>query len=241
MDKADKVYFKATKGRIIVMMDAAADFEELKNSLSIKSGQARNFFGDISATIIFRGRNLKAEEEAALVEIIERETNLKVYVAEDTAEIKDKAACSQSSNVVNLNTAANSKKQQSGGFQQPAADIMSKETAGTAIFHKRSLRSGQSIVTAGNVVVLGDVNPGGEITAGGNIVVLGALKGLAHAGAYGNRDAYVAALDLQPVQLRIANMISILAEELTKQKKSGAAVPSYAFIEDEQICIAPLI
>lgn len=60
-------------------------------------------------------------------------------------------------------------------------------------FHRGSLRSGQRLETEGSLVVLGDVNAGAEVIASENIVVLGALRGLAHAGAKGNKQAIVSA------------------------------------------------
>lgn len=60
-------------------------------------------------------------------------------------------------------------------------------------FHRGSLRSGQKLETEGSLVILGDVNSGAEVIASDNIVVLGALRGLAHAGAKGNKQAIVAA------------------------------------------------
>jgi Mrp family chromosome partitioning ATPase len=65
------------------------------------------------------------------------------------------------------------------------------------------------------VVVIGDVNPGAEIIAGGNIVVWG-RTGMAHAGAEGNTDAIVCALDLMPIQLRIADQISMAPQQQKK-------------------------
>lgn len=75
------------------------------------------------------------------------------------------------------------------------------------VLWRKTLRSGQQIAFDGNVVVLGDVNPGAEIIAGGDIIVVGALRGLAHAGAKGRSDAVVAALELQPTQLRIGQRL----------------------------------
>lgn len=75
------------------------------------------------------------------------------------------------------------------------------------VLWRRTLRSGQQIAFDGNVVVLGDVNPGAEVIAGGDIIVMGALRGLAHAGAKGRSDAVVVALDLQPTQLRIGHRL----------------------------------
>jgi septum site-determining protein MinC len=78
----------------------------------------------------------------------------------------------------------------------------------TALFLSRTLRSGTRIEFAGHVVVLGDVNPGAEIIAEGNVMVWGRLRGMVHAGAKGKRTAMVCALDLSPMQLRIADEVS---------------------------------
>jgi septum site-determining protein MinC len=72
----------------------------------------------------------------------------------------------------------------------------------------RHLRSGQKVFCEGNLVVLGDINPGAEVVAGGNIVVMGSLRGLAHAGAFGDETAIISAYRLSPTQLRIANHIT---------------------------------
>lgn len=45
----------------------------------------------------------------------------------------------------------------------------------------------------GNLLLIGDVNPGGTVIAGGNIFVIGALRGIAHAGYYGDAEAVIAA------------------------------------------------
>ena len=78
----------------------------------------------------------------------------------------------------------------------------------TALFLHRTLRSGTRIEFAGHVVILGDVNPGAEILAEGNVMVWGRLRGMVHAGVKGNRKSVVCALDLSPMQLRIADEIS---------------------------------
>ena len=85
-------------------------------------------------------------------------------------------------------------------FEQ--ATIISETT-----FHRGSLRSGQKLEIEGSVVILGDVNSGAEVIASENIVVLGSLRGLAHAGAKGNKQAIIGAGTLDTVQIRIANII----------------------------------
>lgn len=76
-----------------------------------------------------------------------------------------------------------------------------------AKFHRGSLRSGQKIESEGSLVIIGDVNSGAEVIASDNIIVLGALRGLAHAGAKGNKQAIIAAGVIDTVQIRIANIV----------------------------------
>lgn len=62
------------------------------------------------------------------------------------------------------------------------------------LYIQRTLRSGQSITSDGNLVIIGDVNPGSEIIAKGDITVWGILGGIAHAGSEGNQYARIRAL-----------------------------------------------
>ena len=80
----------------------------------------------------------------------------------------------------------------------------------------RPLRSGTRIEFAGHIVVFGDVNPGAEVIAGGSVIIWGRLRGVVHAGAQGNRDAVVCALDLSPTQLRVASEIATAPERRSK-------------------------
>jgi len=78
----------------------------------------------------------------------------------------------------------------------------------SALFLKRTLRSGTRTEFPGNIVVLGDVNPGAEIIAEGNVIIWGKLRGAVHAGSGGNNDAIVCALEFSPTHLRIADEVS---------------------------------
>lgn len=97
-----------------------------------------------------------------------------------------------------------------------------------------TLRSGQKIETEHSVVIFGDVNSGAEIIAGGDIIVIGALRGVAHAGAYDETGGgrVIFALKLQPTQLRIGMVISQGAPETRN-------VPEIARVEDNLIVVEP--
>lgn len=102
-----------------------------------------------------------------------------------------------------------------------------------ALYHVGTVRGGQSLQNAGNIVVVGDVNPGAELVATGDIVVFGSLRGVAHAGAGGDADARVFALDLSATQLRIATCIA--ADDSHAKKTS--VVPEAAVVRDGRIVI----
>jgi septum site-determining protein MinC len=102
-----------------------------------------------------------------------------------------------------------------------AVDDLGEETA---LFLSRTLRSGTRIEFAGHIVILGDVNPGAEIIADGNVIVWGRLRGMVHAGAKGNRKAVVCALDLSPMQLRIAEEVSPILKPRESSKPEIARI-----------------
>lgn len=76
-----------------------------------------------------------------------------------------------------------------------------------------TIRSGQMLETGGSLLLLGDVNPGGTVRAGGHIFILGALRGMAHAGSQGNEQVIIAASKMCPTQLRIASTITRSPDE----------------------------
>ncbi|AUC61908.1 septum site-determining protein MinC [Cyanobacterium sp. HL-69] len=76
------------------------------------------------------------------------------------------------------------------------------------LYLKTNLRSGVQISHHSTVIILGDVNPGATIIAGGDVYVWGTLKGIAHAGARGNRECLIMSLKMNPTQLRIADLVA---------------------------------
>ena len=113
---------------------------------------------------------------------------------------------------------------------QPARNVA---VGVSTLYHRGTLRGGQALHNLGNVVVIGDVNPGAELVASGDIVVFGALRGVAHAGAQGDRSARVLALELAPTQLRIATLIATSADG---GKPRG---PEHASVAGDRIVVVP--
>lgn len=110
-----------------------------------------------------------------------------------------------------------------------------KMTGAAAQTLYQTLRSGQKVYYDGDLVVLGDVNPGAHVQATGSIAVLGALRGVAHAGMSGNEQAVVVAHTLSPTQLRIAAHIAI------PEGKARVDYPEIARVVKGTIVIDPYL
>jgi septum site-determining protein MinC len=200
------VVFKGSKNGIIVVLDHQASIEEIISRIKQKFIDSSTFFSGAKLSISFAGKVLDEAEKKELTDIVKN-------VAGDDINIA-------------FNITEQDNKQSFRGFYEI--------NEGTAKFHKGTVRSGQRIAAEESIVILGDVNPGAEIVAGGNIMVMGSLRGIVHAGCFGNRYAIVAALNLYPTQLRIADIITRSPDDVIDKCQ---LVPEVAFVKDETIYI----
>ena len=104
------------------------------------------------------------------------------------------------------------------------------------IFHEGTVRSGERIFSNGNLCIIGDVNPGAIVSAKNNIYVWGKLLGIAFAGKDGNKNASISSLYLNPLQLRIADIIAIGPKDKPKNH-----YPEIALVDKQTINIKPYI
>lgn len=103
------------------------------------------------------------------------------------------------------------------------------------IIINRTIRGGQEIRAKGSILICGNVNPGAQIISGGSIDVRGTCKGVVHAGAFGNADAFIVADQLMPMQIRIADIIARSPDVIEKSTS-----PERASIKNGQIIIEPI-
>ncbi len=209
MNLENYVIFKGTKDGVTVLFQDDVPFEVLCEQLEKKVQEAGKFFDNVKTSLAFKGRTFSDEEEQELLRIITDHTTMEISFLK-----------TESNELVQLTS------------------LLEKqmEPYNLTKFHKGSLRNGQKIEFDGSVVLIGDVNPGAEVKATGNIIILGQLKGMAHAGCEGMTDAFVAAIYMAPVQLRIGDIITRFPEE----NKRGAKAPEYAFVQEGQIFVMPL-
>ena len=116
----------------------------------------------------------------------------------------------------------------------------SKETEKLpTLYIQRNIRSGQSIKSDGNLVIVGDVNPGSEIIAKGDITVWGILGGIAHAGCEGNLYTKIRALKMNAIQLRIGDVFARRPDSVNIPfvQKTDTFTPEEARVFRKQILI----
>ena len=104
-----------------------------------------------------------------------------------------------------------------------------------------TLRGGQEIRTKSSVMVFGNVNPGAQIIAGGNIDIRGTCRGIVHAGAFGDVNAFIVADHLIPLQIRIADFFSRSPDDLDPAELNVKSnYPERASVKDGQIVVEPI-
>ncbi|NBD32034.1 MAG: septum site-determining protein MinC [Cyanobacteria bacterium] len=94
---------------------------------------------------------------------------------------------------------------------------------GEPLYLTTTVRSGMEVRHHGTIILCGDVNPGGAIIAQGDIIIWGRLRGLAHAGVKGDRACRIFALQLQPTQLRIADVVARVPNTPLQQQQTEIA------------------
>ena len=104
------------------------------------------------------------------------------------------------------------------------------------LLHKGTLRSGDRISSNGDLFIFGDVNPGAIVSANNNVYVWGKLSGIALAGENGDKNAFIASLYLNPLQLRICNIVAIGPKDKPRHK-----YPEVAVLQEQKIIIKPYL
>ena len=192
------------KNEILIKISDEAEQQEIIDNLRKKISELKKMYKNEKTPIKVTGKVLKNKEIDQIQELIK--SNIDVEIDFDMPKSLGLSSITRTFN----------------------KEIAISETK----FHRGSLRSGQKMESEGSLVILGDVNSGAEVMASDNIVVLGALRGLAHAGAKGNKQAIISAGLLDTVQIRIANIVKEIdrdEEPLHKQ--------AYVSIIDDNIII----
>lgn len=97
------------------------------------------------------------------------------------------------------------------------------------------MKPGCQVLTTGNAVIMGNVSTGAKVISNGNVIVMGKVEGFIHAGARGNKNAYIVANCFNPKVLKISSYIAEAPEEEYSNSKN--INPEIAFISNDTIVI----
>ena len=209
---SSSVKIRGSKHGISVKLDSGASYEDIKNDVASEFRDAGKFLGEEKLAVCFEGQYLTEQQQEELVEIIHQNCSVHIVCIIDQNPEHEKR------------------------FQKTVEKTIMDFDASTGQFYKGTLRSGQVLEFEQSVIIIGDVNPGASIISKGNIIVLGSLRGTAYAGASGKQNCFIVAMDMQPIQLRIADVFARASDN----GKSTASEPRIAFVADENINIEPL-
>lgn len=190
------------KGRSdgIVVEVGRGSWSEILGALTKRLEQSAGFFRNGSVALDVGPRPV-VEDELRQFAAVLTQFEMKLGVVRTSSERTFQAA---------LATGMTATLESPEGAPMAAAAPATTNTDTASYFVYRGyLRSGHRLRRKENILVIGDINPGAEVISEGDILVWGRLRGVVHAGVGGNRRAIVAALDLEPTQMRIADVTTI--------------------------------
>ncbi len=210
---SDTVVIKGTKSGIILVLDASTEYDVLKQDVAAKFKASAAFLGEAQKAVTFQGKALTDEQKMEIIKIIEENCRLSIVCIMENDERLEQA------------------------FKNSIERQMIQQDYSTGQFFKGNLRSGQVLDVETSIIIIGDVKAGAKVISKGNVIILGSLKGNVYAGSSGNQNAFVVALDMDPMQIRIADTI---ARSPDKPKKRQPKETKIAFWEEGNIYIETL-
>jgi septum site-determining protein MinC len=190
MIKRQNVIIKGTKDGLTLHLDDECSYQELKDELNTKLSEGE-----------------RDHEERSFIPVKIQVGNR--FLTEMQQE-ELKSLIRQKKNLI---------------VEEIESNVISKEEAikvrqeNEMITLARIIRSGQVLEVPGDLLLIGDVNPGGTVKASGNIYIMGALRGIAHAGCLGNDQAVIAASSMKPSQLRISDCLNRAPDHVENEEK----------------------
>ena len=209
----NSVIIKCNKYGLIVILDENLPFEELIKDVEDKFKESAKFFKNAKMAMTIRGRSLTQAEEKQVVETIVDSCGLHILCIIDEDRKEELL------------------------FHQAVDKAMEEKDAEDGWFYRGTLRSGQVLESEHSIVIIGDVNPGANVTSKGNIVVLGSLRGIAYAGATGDRNCFVAALVMKPIQVKIADKMARSAITKRVDDAEYKLDPKIAYVKEDHIYV----
>lgn len=212
---SELVTIKSSHSGIELRLNAKLPFPNLLKAVEEKFRQSADFFKNAKMAVSFSGRTLSISEEEQLIQVITQTTNLEIICIIDHDERKELI------------------------YKRAVAQCLSEREKSDGQFYRRTLKRRQLLESESSIVILGDVEFGAKVVAKGNIIILGTLYGSVHAGAAGDRNAFIIALSMQPQRLVIGDIEA--KRQLIYQDSLSINGPQIAVVDGKRIYLDPLI
>lgn len=209
------VTIRSSRHGLDIELDQEADFDALLEILADKFRSSARFFKDAKMALSFSGRHLTRTEEEKILQIISENTQIDILCV---VEQNDKNEPMYRSIV-----------------EQSLTDISKRDGQ----FYRGTLGKREILESDSSIVILGDVELGARVVAKGSVVIVGSLYGAVHAGASGDRDAFVVALSMQPKQLCIGDIEA--KRQVIYQESLNIRGPKIAVVDGGRIYLDPLV
>lgn len=212
---SELVTIKSSHSGIELRLNANLPFPDLLKAVEEKFRQSADFFKNAKMAVSFSGRTLSISEEEQLIQVITQTTNLEIICIIDHDERKELI------------------------YKRAVAQCLSECEKSDGQFYRGTLKRRQLLESESSIVILGDVEFGAKVVAKGNIIILGTLYGSVHAGAAGDRNAFIIALSMQPQRLVIGDIEA--KRQLIYQDSLSINGPQIAVVDGKRIYLDPLI
>lgn len=209
------VTIKSNRYGIEVHLDPQVSFDTLLESLFTKLKDSAKFFEGAKMAVSFLDRKLSDREEQIILDLIAETTGLDIVCIVDRDETNEMTYKSIVENTL--------------------TNIFRREGQ----FYRGTLSRKQVLESDTSIIILGDVEFGAKVIAKGNVVIVGSLTGSVHAGASGDRGAFIAALSMQPKQLRIGDIEA--RRQAIHQESLMSGGPKVAVADGRRIYVDPLV
>jgi len=209
------VTIKSNRYGIEVHLDPQVSFDTLLESLFTKLKDSAKFFEGAKMAVSFLDRKLSDREEQIILDLIAETTGLDIVCIVDRDETNEMT------------------------YKSIVENTLTNISRREGQFYRGTLSRKQVLESDTSIIILGDVEFGAKVIAKGNVVIVGSLTGSVHAGASGDRGAFIAALSMQPKQLRIGDIEA--RRQAIHQESLMSGGPKVAVADGRRIYVDPLV
>lgn len=212
----DSVLIKSFPHGISIKILNDAPMQDILNEIGYKFAEGKSFFKNANMALSIEGRKLTDAEELLILNTIRKNSDLNIVCLVGKDEVTEKH------------------------YVRALKSIEMKLTrADEGQFYKGTLKNNETLETENSIVIMGDVYPGSAIVSSKNIIVLGGLYGEAYAGACGNENSFVVALEMEPEQLKIGDF-KYKNPKPSKWSIRPKVQPKIAYVKNEKIVMENL-